>query len=252
MPDDYYVSQYSGEEIDERLTAAHNAVRYDAAQTLADAQKTQARGNISAAPDGYGLGTSAVAIDDYNNAVTNGWYSGGNNYPSKISYASYGMVRVDNNGITKLQTFYAGDTGNAMISPFMAIRKSTDYGATWSEWEYVNPPMILGVEYRTTERYLGKPVYVKVVDCGLVVDNKIIDLGLSNPAIITDAVVILQKRPGPAFYTSTGLGNYGFSYFIDYYYGTPHTCSIAFHVGASLNATPSQGYATIKYTKTTD
>ena len=23
-----------------------------------------------------------------------------------------------------------------------------------------------GVEYRTTERYLGKPVYVKVVDCG--------------------------------------------------------------------------------------
>ena len=33
MPDDYYVSQYSGEEIDERLTAAHNAVRYDAAQT---------------------------------------------------------------------------------------------------------------------------------------------------------------------------------------------------------------------------
>ena len=48
MPDDYYVSQYSGEEIDERLTAAHNAVRYDAAQTLTDAQKAQARNNISA------------------------------------------------------------------------------------------------------------------------------------------------------------------------------------------------------------
>ena len=49
MPDDYYVSQYSGEEIDERLTAAHNAVRYDAAQSLTDAQKTQARANIEAA-----------------------------------------------------------------------------------------------------------------------------------------------------------------------------------------------------------
>lgn len=48
MPDDYYVSQYSGEEIDERLTAAHNAVRYDTTQSLADAQKTQARNNISA------------------------------------------------------------------------------------------------------------------------------------------------------------------------------------------------------------
>lgn len=49
MPDDYYVSKYSGEEIDERLTAAHNAVRYDAAQPLTDAQKQQARENIEAA-----------------------------------------------------------------------------------------------------------------------------------------------------------------------------------------------------------
>lgn len=48
MPDDYYVSQYSGEEIDERLTAAQNAVRYDATQTLTDEQKAQARTNISA------------------------------------------------------------------------------------------------------------------------------------------------------------------------------------------------------------
>ena len=32
--------------------------------------------------------------------------------------------------------------------------------------EYQNPPMLLGVEYKTTERYMGKPVYVKVVDCG--------------------------------------------------------------------------------------
>lgn len=45
---DYYMSDYSGEEIDERLTAAHNAVRYDAAQTLTSEQKAQARNNISA------------------------------------------------------------------------------------------------------------------------------------------------------------------------------------------------------------
>lgn len=33
--------------------------------------------------------------------------------------------------------------------------------------EYENPPMELGVEYRTTERYLGKPVYTKVMDFGV-------------------------------------------------------------------------------------
>ena len=32
--------------------------------------------------------------------------------------------------------------------------------------EWVNPPMMIDIEYRTTERYLGKPVYVKVVDFG--------------------------------------------------------------------------------------
>lgn len=33
----------------------------------------------------------------------------------------------------------------------------------WGPWEYVNPPMELSKEYRTTERYRGKPVYVKIV-----------------------------------------------------------------------------------------
>ena len=27
-------------------------------------------------------------------------------------------------------------------------------------WEYVNPPMELGIEYRTVERFRGKSVYV--------------------------------------------------------------------------------------------
>lgn len=36
----------------------------------------------------------------------------------------------------------------------------------WKDWEWVNPPMKLGVEYRTTERYNELPVYVKLVDCG--------------------------------------------------------------------------------------
>ena len=136
----------------------------DTVKHITAAERTAWNGK---APGGYGLGTGAVPIDDYNNAVNNGWYRGGANYPSKISYANYGMVRVDSIGQIKFQTFYAGDTGNAMISPFMAIRKSSDYGATWSDWEYVNPPMIFGEEYRTTERYLGKPVYVMVVDCGV-------------------------------------------------------------------------------------
>lgn len=249
MPDDYYVSQYSGEEIDERLTAAHNAVRYDAAQSLADAQKKQARANIAAAPDGYGLGTGAVAIDDYNNAVTNGWYRGGNNYPSKISYANYGMVRVDNNGKTKLQTFYAGDTGNAMISPFMAIRKSIDYGATWSEWEYVNPPMVIGVEYRTTERFLGKPVYVKVVNLGAgpsANTQKDVAHGISNMGHIVDYAAELTMNGAQALTIPYHMSdeNKGWAY-------VNHD-NFSMVAGGTALTGYNNCYGWVKYTKTTD
>lgn len=36
----------------------------------------------------------------------------------------------------------------------------------WNPWECDNPPMVLGVEYRTTKRFLGKTVYVKMIPFG--------------------------------------------------------------------------------------
>ena len=39
------------------------------------------------------------------------------------------------------------------------------YSQEWHEWECVNPPMVVGQEYRTTERYMGKPVYTKLIYC---------------------------------------------------------------------------------------
>ena len=52
---------------------------------------------------------------------------------------------------------------------YCAIRIYSNFG--WQPWEYVNPPMQLGVEYRTPERYNGKPVYVMAVDGGAFPDN---------------------------------------------------------------------------------
>ena len=39
------------------------------------------------------------------------------------------------------------------------------------EYEWSNPPMMLDVEYRTTERYMGKPVYTKLLDFGTLPSN---------------------------------------------------------------------------------
>lgn len=205
MPDDYYVLQRSGEEIEELLDkagSATGAVRYDAAQTLADAQKTQARRNINAAPGGFGLGDfEGVPIESsveggLNTAVKCGWYYFGGdgsiaNAPS-LPGGGYGTLLVSSRSssstVTQICFFETVST--------IAIRRRVD--SEWQPWEYLNPPMQLGVEYRTTERYLDKPVYVKMVDFGSLPNNtlKIITFGdsaikmISAHGIVTGGYVI--------------------------------------------------------------
>lgn len=45
------------------------------------------------------------------------------------------------------------------------------FGGVWQPLEWNNPPMILGVEYRTTERFDGKPVYAKRIYFGYLPNN---------------------------------------------------------------------------------
>lgn len=44
--------------------------------------------------------------------------------------------------------------------------RRTRYGNTYTPWAWTNPPMELGVEYMTTERYMGRSVYKKLVALG--------------------------------------------------------------------------------------
>jgi hypothetical protein len=151
-----------------------NFVRYDAAQTLTDAQKQQARRNIAAAPDGFGLGGSAALLtpaDNLDTLMKNGWFQYNSNNPPKGTlptalspYAS--TIHVSVAGNTCVQEAY--DVSDSAFQG--TVLRRTVYGlgagAKIYPWEYENPPMQLGIEYRTTERYLSKPVYAKLIDCG--------------------------------------------------------------------------------------
>ena len=162
-------------------------MRYDAAQTLADAQKKQARANIAAAPDGFGLGANGypnpytvvtgATIDTLNESGLF-WFEDGDTpiYPDGYNSGTVGnLLHIhgdETHTLAARQIFYPynpyGDGGALNIS---CMRMKTGAGE-WQPWEWVNPPMQFGVEYRTTERYLGKPVYVKVVNCGNFVADK--------------------------------------------------------------------------------
>ena len=40
------------------------------------------------------------------------------------------------------------------------------YNGVWNPWEFINPPMEIGKEYRTTERWNNRAVYTKLINCG--------------------------------------------------------------------------------------
>ena len=118
-----------------------------------------------AAPAGYGLGDTSSPLISW--ALTskdrNGYVRSNNNSPDGDWW--YGLnIKYD-------QTISAQLAFKRVFNnepPIVAIRHRPSYGETnpWGEWEYVNPPMVEGVEYRTTERFNGKPVYAKFLNFG--------------------------------------------------------------------------------------
>ena len=111
-----------------------------------------------AAPAGYGLGSAwgkSLTDNDANSAVHNGWYRASDpgtakNFPMYGS-ERYGTIFVSRRGVYIMQEL--------MFLDVRFTRYSSDEGATWSEWNFVNPSMTLGKEYCTTERIGGKAVY---------------------------------------------------------------------------------------------
>ena len=65
----------------------------------------------------------------------------------------------------------AGGAIDQAIAKKMDATESTDYPGCYYKVnngvkEWINPPMVIGTEYRTTERYKGMPVYVKIITFG--------------------------------------------------------------------------------------
>ena len=231
------------------------AVRYDAAQTLADAQKKQARANIAAAPDGFGLGANGYpnpytvitgeTIDTLNESGLF-WYRDANApiYPDGGHSGTVGnLLNIAGNRVNTLasrQIFYPYLPYGAVALDISCMRIQTSDGE-WQPWEWVNPPMLLGEEYRTTERYLGKPVYVKAVNFGVLpnTSEKSVTWGTSATlafevtarALKDDSPSYTLPIPDQIFVWAGGAKAY---------------------IKTTTDYSAWTGIATIKYTKTTD
>ena len=115
------------------------------------------------APAGFGLGKTAAQTSNLNTSMNCGWYSFGAecaNRPFDFGIAL--VLNRYNAEIVQIAFDVAMENGKNNGAITLRVYRNS----AWGEWEWVNPPMAAGTEYRTTERYMGKPVYAKLVDCG--------------------------------------------------------------------------------------
>ena len=253
-----YIDKIEVDGVERPIRDTSGSVRYDAAQSLTDEQKAQARGNIDAAPGGFGLGQeNMVAINDCNNAVLSGWYTTDNitaNTPAEDTNSGVLCVsrRYDNR---IYQEFHAISGGQYSAGTASRISYGDNHTAPqWGPWEWVNPPMILGTEYRTTERYLGKPVYCKVVNCGNLPDGTTAEVahGIANVGIVVGAQAIASNATdmfnGLVYLPDIRSGSLTDRWTV--YLAGADNQNIRIFCGGGLAGRPV--YVTLKYTKTTD
>lgn len=120
--------------------------------------------DVGAAEDGFGLGNFPTLLNSSNdlNELQNksGWYYWSTSAPLNAPTTD------GSTPITFATLLSCGWTQLAFVAGTKSILTRTIASGVWSPWEWVTPPMQLGVEYRTAERYNGKPVYAKLVNCG--------------------------------------------------------------------------------------
>ena len=163
------------------------------------------------APAGYGLGSSVrlTEKDDINTIKTNGWYHWHRDFVPANLPTMYGT------GNMTTMRVWTND-GGVCCQEIMDMTDSTTSGCRVQrilygsdkvyEWEWVNPPMQTGIEYRTTERFKTKPVYRKIVLYNL---PKEMNTDFAVPHGISNFNVLVRQFPSvgagiPLPYTHNG------------------------------------------------
>lgn len=200
--------------------------------------------NVGAAPAGYGLGADSVSVDSWDNATQNGFYKSNKGTPDGDGNYWHGIV-VNYSGVLCNQLVWkTWGTGS-----MMATRRVSD--GVPEEWEWLDPPMVTGVVYRTTRRYMGKPVYTKLIDCGTLPHNsrKNVNYGVTDPggvgtgAPIVVIEVVAGTNDGASFPRFEGAGN------MPRFTISTHTSEMQIITTGMSGASSSKVYAQIWYTR---
>lgn len=126
------------------------------------------------APAGYGLGVlwNKAPDMDADQISATGFFMARKNVPSN-NY--WGIVSFNYDNESAVQWGISQDS-----MPFYgSVTKREKHNSTWGPWEWEIAPMDLNTEYRTTERYLRKPVYTMAFSFGALPNAS--DKGVAMP-----------------------------------------------------------------------
>ena len=222
------------------ITLANKAAATHAAQHAKGGSDPITPESIRAAPGGHGLGDTAIPEApnrDVNKITTTGWYMASVNTPTGgwwlISSITYGNVMY--------QFAYANEAASGFLNGTVLQRSKKDALSDWTPWEYINPPMRLGIEYRTTERYLGKPVYCKAINAGKMPTANNVKLVAHGSSNIAQCIKCIANWGGTATFP------YRFTGVI-----TADRTNITLDAGSSVGLPLEDVMVCFYYTKTTD
>ena len=200
------------------------------------------------------MGTISQIVTDFDTVKLNGWYwgaAGTAHAPDSEHDWSVCVTNLVHNSEVCIQDAYAITN----VNKYLHCRRLVyiDTATQNNPWEWVNPPMELGVEYRTTERYLGEPVYVKVVNCGVLPSGATLTVKheIANVGMIAEAKAIASnstagyngRAPFPQVYNNS-LTNGWTNYLV-----AATSKEILIYCGGGLAG--CSVYVTMRYTKDT-
>ena len=116
------------------------------------------------------------------------------------------------------------------------------YRTVDGETEWINPPMVSGVEYRTAERYMGLVVYAKLVDFGYLPNASSASVTITGAGIaypVRASLLIGGSRTGQG----TAIGD-GYPYISEF-----HTGNDAINIATNADMSASYARVEIYYTK---
>lgn len=208
---------------------------------------------VGAAPDGFGLGrvggNALTSADDINNIKEGGFYSWYASAPAN-AFGSYMAMTVYGMNVNDLvQVCYPLSYGR-----YHKIVRHCNSGV-WGEWEWDNPPMQIGIEYRTTERYKGKPVYALLADFGANINGASAYYGENVDSIVRG---VAHYAAGAIPYpTYNGFEQNAWSAMFQFDLATDPSDGVKkvlarCYAGSDMSGAYSNNTVCIYYTKTTD